>query len=74
VEASSILIDLYNKVEMDEMRRQRLRCQVRLDFVNPDDMQAQLRGRPVYLAMDAGNPPRSKPPNLHLNPPLAQVS
>ena len=75
-EASSILNDLFNKVDVDEARAQRLLCLFQLDFANPDDMRAQLRGRPVYLAiaMDAGNRLRLKPQNLLLNLPLARVS
>ena len=75
-EASGILNDLYNNVEVDEARTQRLLCLFQLDFVNPDDMRAQLRGRPVYLAMamDAANRLRLKPQNLLLNLPLARAS
>lgn len=75
-EASGILNDLYNKAEVDETRMQRLLCLFQLDFVNPDDMRTQLRGRPVYLAMamDADNRLRLKPQNLLLNLPLARAS
>lgn len=75
-EASGILNDLYNKAEVDEARMQRLLCLFQLDFINPDDMRPQLRGRPVYLAMamDAGNRLRLKPQNLLLNLPLARAS
>ena len=47
-----------------------------LDFIDPNDMREQLRGRPVYLAMamDASNRLRLKPQNLLLNLPLARVS
>ena len=75
-EASGILNDLYNQVEVDEARTQRLLCLFQLDFSNPDDMRAQLRGRPVYLAMamDTQNRLRLKPQNLLLNLPLARAS
>ena len=75
-EASGILNDLYNEVDVDEDRRQRLLCLFQLDFVNPADMQSQLRGRPVYLAMamDRENRLRLKPQNLLLNLPLARAS
>jgi hypothetical protein len=75
-QASEILNDLYNTAEVDPARAERLLCLFQLDFVNPDDMRAQLRGRPVYLAMamDAGSRLRLKPQNLLLNLPLAQAS
>ena len=75
-EASSLLNDLYNEVDVEEMRLGRLLCLFQLDFVDPNDMREQLRGRPVYLAMamDASNRLRLKPQNLLLNLPLARVS
>ena len=74
-EASGILNDLYNKVDVDETRLQRLLSLFQLDFADPDDMRPQLRGKPVYLAMamDAGNRLRLKPQNLLLNLPLARA-
>ena len=75
-EASGILNDLYNEADVDEARMQRLLCLFQLDFANPDDMRAQLRGRPVYLAMamDATNRLLLKPQNLQLNLPLSRAS
>ena len=75
-EASGILNDLYNEADIDEARMQRLLCLFQLDFANPDDMRAQLRGRPVYLAMamDRANRLLLKPQNLLLNLPLARAS
>lgn len=73
-EASSLLNDLYNEVEVDEARMGRLLCLFRLDFANPADMRPALAGRPVYLAM-AMNPDqvmKLKPQNLLLNLPLAR--
>jgi hypothetical protein len=74
-EASGILNDLYNKIDIDEARQQRLLALFHLDFVDPDDMRPQLRGKPVYLAMakDANNRLRLKPQNLLLNLPLARA-
>jgi hypothetical protein len=74
-EASGILNDLYNKIDIDEARQQRLLALFQLDFVDPDDMRPQLRGKPVYLAMakDANNRLRLKPQNLLLNLPLARA-
>jgi hypothetical protein len=73
-EASSLLNDLYNQVEVDEQRMARLLCLFELTFANPADMRAAIAGRPVYLAMamDAGNHLVLKPQNLLLNLPLAR--
>jgi hypothetical protein len=75
-EASALLNDLYNKVEVDPGRSARLLCLFQLDFTNADDVRTPLRGKPVYLAMamDAGNRLRLKPQNLLLNLPLARSS
>jgi len=74
-EASAILNDLYNKVDVDEDRQRRLLCLFQLDFLEPADMRPQLRGKAVYLAMamDANNRLRLKPQNLLLNLPLARA-
>ena len=74
-EASALLNDLYNDVDIDEARMGRLLCLFRLDFANPADMRPAIAGRPVYLAM-AMNPQgvlRLKPQNLLLNLPLARL-
>jgi hypothetical protein len=73
-EASALLNDLYNQVEIDDERMGRLLCLFRLDFANPADMRPAIAGRPVYLAM-AMNPEgalKLKPQNLLLNLPLAR--
>jgi hypothetical protein len=73
-EASALLNDLYNEVEIDDARMGRLLCLFRLDFANPADMRPAIAGRPVYLAM-AMNPDnvlKLKPQNLILNLPLAR--
>jgi hypothetical protein len=74
-EASGILNDLYNKVDVDEGRQQRVLSLFQLDFVDPADMRPQLRGKPVYLAMamDANRRLRLKPQNLLLNLPLVRA-
>jgi hypothetical protein len=73
-EASALLNDLYNEVEIDEARMGRLLCLFRLDFQNPADMRPAIAGRPVYLAMamNADQVLRLKPQNLLLNLPLAR--
>lgn len=73
-EASGLLNDLYNDVEVDESRLARLLCLFRLDFDDPADMRPPIAGKPVYLAMamNARNVLRMKPQNLLLNLPLAR--
>ena len=73
-EASALLNDLYNRVDVDPARMERLLCLFQLDFANPADMRPAIAGRPVYLAMamDADRRLRLKPQNLLLNLPLAR--
>jgi hypothetical protein len=73
-EASALLNDLYNEVDVDESRRKRLLCLFRLDFADPAAMRPALAGKPVYLgmAMDAGSRLRLKAQNLLMNLPLAR--
>jgi hypothetical protein len=74
-EASAILNDLYNRVEVDDERMARLLCLFRLEFENPADMRSTIAGRPVYLAMamDAQQRLKLKPQNLLLNLPLSRT-
>jgi Family of unknown function (DUF6352) len=74
-EASAILNDLYNRVDVDDERMARLLCLFRLEFEDPADMRAAIAGRPVYLAMavDAQQRLKLKPQNLLLNLPLART-
>lgn len=73
-EASSVLNDLYNRVEVDDERLRRLLCLFRLEFANPADMRPAIAGRPVYLAMamDRDDRLKLKPQNLLTNLPLAR--
>ena len=73
-EASGVLNDLYNRVDVDDDRLRRLLCLFRLEFANPGDMRPAIAGRPVYLAMamDRDNRVRLKPQNLLINLPLAR--
>ncbi|MFO1284142.1 MAG: DUF6352 family protein [Burkholderiales bacterium] len=73
-EASAILNDLYNRVEVDETRLARLVALFRLDFADPADARPTVAGRPVWLAMaiDAQSRLRLKPQNLLINLPLAR--
>jgi hypothetical protein len=74
-EASTLLNDLYNRVEVDDDRMRRLVCLFELTFANPGDMRAAIAGRPVYLAMamDPDSRLKLKPQNLLLNLPLARA-
>jgi len=74
-EASALLNDLFNGVEVDEERMGRLLCLFELRFANPADMRPAIAGRPVYLAMamDAQSRLKLKPQNLLLNLPLART-
>jgi hypothetical protein len=73
-EASGVLNDLYNRVEVDDERSKRLLCLFRLEFANAADMRPAIAGRPVYLAMamDRQQRLRLKPQNLLSNLPLAR--
>ena len=73
-EASALLNDLYNRVEIAPGRMERLLCLFELGFQDTRDMRAAIAGRPVYLAMamDEARRLRLKPQNLLLNLPLAQ--
>ncbi|MEO8565982.1 MAG: DUF6352 family protein [Betaproteobacteria bacterium] len=73
-EASTLLNDLYNGVDVADDRRERLLCLFALRFADPAAMRPAIAGRPVYLAMamDRQNRLRLKPQNLLLNLPLAR--
>ncbi len=73
-EASAILNDLYNGVEVSETRLARILGLFRLDFDDPSVMRADIAGRPVYLAiaMNESEVLHLKPQNLLVNLPLAE--
>ena len=73
-EASALLNDLYNRVEIADDRMERLLCLFELRFADPTVTHEAIGGRPVYLAMaiDAERRLRLKPQNLLLNLPLAR--
>jgi hypothetical protein len=75
-EASALLNDLYEGRTVDEARRARLLTLFRLEFRNPADMLASVRGRPVYLglAMTGAGRVKLKPQNLLVNLPLARTT
>jgi hypothetical protein len=67
---------LYQGEEVDTEKMERMLCLFSMHFLEPNDMSAQIRGKPVYLAMamDAENRLKLKPQNLLLNLPLAKRS
>ena len=75
-EATQLLNDLYQGKDVGEERMRRLLALFRLDFRDANQMAADVRGRPVYLAlcMTPGNRLRLKPQNLLVNLPLAAES
>ena len=75
-QASSILNDLYQGREVEAERMERLLCLFKLTFDEPNAMLAEVRGKPVYLAMavDANQRLKLKPQNLLINLPLAKRS
>jgi hypothetical protein len=73
-EASALLNDLYNRVEVSDERMERLLCLFELSFADPAAMRPAIAGRPVYLAMamDSERRLKLKPQNLVLNLPLSR--
>ena len=74
-EASAVLNDLYNRVEVADERMERLLCLFELTFASASDMLPSIAGRSVYLAMamDRDHRLKLKPQNLLLNLPLARL-
>lgn len=72
-QASGVLNDLYQGLEVAPERMERLLCLFKLEFVDPSAMRAEVRGKPVYLAMavDSAQRLKLKPQNLLLNLPLS---
>jgi hypothetical protein len=75
-EATSILNDLYNGMQLEESRLEKLLALFQLEFANPAEIDPAHRGRPVFLAlaMDSAHTIHMKPQNLLLNLPLAARS
>ena len=73
-EASALLNDLYNRVEVADERKERLLCLFELSFADPAAMRPAIAGRPIYLAMamDGERRLKLKPQNLLLNLPLSR--
>ncbi|MEO5660579.1 MAG: DUF6352 family protein [Polaromonas sp.] len=72
VEATALLNDLYEDREVAPARMQRLLSLFRLDFADPQEMRADVAGKPVYLGlmMNAEGALKLKPQNLLMSLPL----
>ncbi len=72
-DATGILNDLYNDIDVDEDRLERLLSLFRMEFKDPSLMQPDIAGRPIYmgLAMSDKKRLRLKPQNILVNLPLA---
>lgn len=72
VEATALLNDLYEGRDVEPERMQRLLSLFRLDFADPQEMRADVAGKPVYLGlmMNADGVLKLKPQNLLVNLPL----
>jgi hypothetical protein len=73
VASTALLNDLYLGNEVDPERQRHLISLFRLSFADPQDMRADVRGKPVYLGLAMGPDGllKLKPQNLLLNLPLA---
>ena len=76
VNATALLNDLYEDRPVEAERMQRLLSLFRLEFVNPQEMRADVAGKPVYLGlmMSEDRALRLKPQNLLLNLPLPALA
>ncbi|MEI6028441.1 MAG: DUF6352 family protein [Betaproteobacteria bacterium] len=74
VQSTALLNDLYLGMDVEPARMQRLISLFRLRFAHPQEMRADVAGKPVYLglAMDEAQVLKLKPQNLVLNLPLAR--
>ncbi len=70
--STALLNDLYEGREVEAARLQRLVSLFKLDFADPQDMRADVAGKPVYLGlmMNADGIVKLKPQNLLVNLPL----
>jgi Family of unknown function (DUF6352) len=75
VTASTLLNQLYEGQALDESAQRQLISLFTLRFDNPQDMRADVQGKPVYLglAMNEQGLLKLKPQNLLLNLPLARA-
>ncbi|MEO8924480.1 MAG: DUF6352 family protein, partial [Caldimonas sp.] len=75
VESTALLNDLWHGETLEPERLKRLIGLFRLEFANPDEMRAEVAGKPVYLglAMSEEQTLQLKPQNLLVNLPLAAL-
>jgi hypothetical protein len=76
VNANALLNDLYEDRPVEAERMQRLLSLFRLEFADPQEMRADVAGKPVYLGlmMNEARELRLKPQNLLLNLPLPALA
>jgi hypothetical protein len=76
VTATALLNDLYQGAELQAQQQQQLISLFKLRFDNPQDMRADVQGKPVYLglAMNEQGLLKLKPQNLLLNLPLTRAA
>jgi hypothetical protein len=74
-ESTAILNSLWKGEQVDAGRMRRILALFQLDFEDPKEMRADIAGRPVYLALSAGEGDivKMKPQNLILNLPLNEA-
>jgi hypothetical protein len=74
-ESTAILNDLWTGKEVEHGRMRRILALFSLEFANPQEMRADIAGRPVYLALSANDAEavRMKPQNLLLNLPVREA-
>jgi hypothetical protein len=74
-ESTAILNDLWSGKEVEQGRMRRILALFSLEFANPEEMRADIAGRPVYLALSANDADvvRMKPQNLLLNLPIREA-
>ncbi len=74
--STALLNDLYEGRAVEPERMQRLVSLFRLDFADPQDMRADVAGKPIYLGlmMNAEGIVKLKPQNLLVNLPLRALA
>ena len=74
-EATALLNDLYNGVEVDDARQENLISLFRLETKDTDALIPEMRGKPIYLGLSktANDTVTVKPQNLLTNLPLSMA-
>ena len=73
-DSSILLNDLYEGIEVEQERMERVLSLFKLEFEDTNLMRAEIEGRPVYLAlsMSSDKKVKLKPQNLLVNLPIAR--